>query len=340
MLIKRFKIKDICDIKRGRVISKLYIKNNPGEFPVYSSATVNNGEIGKIKDCDFNGEYVTWTTDGAQAGSVFYRNGQFNATNVCGILKVKSDEINPKFLAYALRLETPKFVNYACPIPKLMQGILAEIELDFPPLQIQEKIATILDTFTELSAELRERKKQYAFYRDYLLNQENIRKIYGANIPFETFQVKDICEIRRGRAITKAYIRNNPGENPVYSAATTNDGELGHIKDCDFDGEYITWTTNGYAGVVFYRNGKFNASQDCGVLKVKNKKICTKFLSFLLKIEAPKFVHNLASRPKLSQKVMAEIELSFPPLEIQEKIADILFAFEKLCNDLVEGIPA
>ncbi|WP_200847616.1 restriction endonuclease subunit S, partial [Mycoplasmoides pneumoniae] len=53
-----------------------------------------------------------------------------------------------------------------------------------------------------------------------------------------------------------------------------------------------------------------------------------------------KFVHNLASRPKLSQKVMAEIELSFPPLEIQEKIADILFAFEKLCNDLVEGIPA
>ncbi len=160
MLIKRFKIKDICDIKRGRVISKLYIKNNPGEFPVYSSATVNNGEIGKIKDCDFNGEYVTWTTDGAQAGSVFYRNGQFNATNVCGILKVKSDEINPKFLAYALRLETPKFVNYACPIPKLMQGILAEIELDFPPLQIQEKIATILDTFTELSAELSRAKRR------------------------------------------------------------------------------------------------------------------------------------------------------------------------------------
>ena len=177
MQIKTYKIKDICDIKRGRVISKLYIKNNPGEFPVYSSATVNNGEIGKIKDCDFNGEYVTWTTDGAQAGSVFYRNGQFNATNVCGILKVNNDEIYPKFLAYALRLKAPKFVNYACPIPKLMQGTLAEIELDFPSKKIQEKIATILDTFTELSAELsaelRERKKQYVFYSDYLLNPKN-----------------------------------------------------------------------------------------------------------------------------------------------------------------------
>ncbi|WP_308010206.1 restriction endonuclease subunit S, partial [Mycoplasmoides pneumoniae] len=60
-----------------------------------------------------------------------------------------------------------------CPIPKLMQGTLAEIELDFPSKKIQEKIATILDTFTELSAELRERKKQYVFYSDYLLNPKN-----------------------------------------------------------------------------------------------------------------------------------------------------------------------
>ncbi|MGV1740705.1 restriction endonuclease subunit S, partial [Mycoplasmoides pneumoniae] len=28
---------------------------------------------------------------------------------------------------------------------------MAEIPIDFPPLKIQEKIATILDTFTELS---------------------------------------------------------------------------------------------------------------------------------------------------------------------------------------------
>ncbi|GAB1872836.1 restriction endonuclease subunit S [Mycoplasmoides pneumoniae] len=339
MEIKTYKIKDICEISRGKAITKEYIRANPGEYPVYSGSTLNDGEIGRIDECEFDGEYVTWTIDG-YAGIVFYRNERFNASQHCGVLKVKSNEICPKFLAYALGMEAPKHVNNACVIPNLTLKKMREIELDFPSKKIQEKIATILDTFTELSAELRERKKQYAFYRDYLLNQENIRKIYGANIPFETFQVKDICEIRRGRAITKAYIRNNPGENPVYSAATTNDGELGRIKDCDFDGEYITWTTNGYAGVVFYRNDKFNASQDCGVLKVKNKKICTKFLSFLLKIEAPKFVHNLASRPKLSQKVMAEIELSFPPLEIQEKIADILFAFEKLCNDLVEGIPA
>ncbi|MGV1745666.1 restriction endonuclease subunit S, partial [Mycoplasmoides pneumoniae] len=44
MEIKTYKIKDICDITRGRVISKLDIKKDPGVFPVYSAATNNDGE--------------------------------------------------------------------------------------------------------------------------------------------------------------------------------------------------------------------------------------------------------------------------------------------------------
>jgi len=36
----------------------------------------------------FDGEYLNWTTDGANAGTVFYRRGKFNVTNVCGLLEV------------------------------------------------------------------------------------------------------------------------------------------------------------------------------------------------------------------------------------------------------------
>ncbi|WP_058140971.1 restriction endonuclease subunit S, partial [Mycoplasmoides pneumoniae] len=178
--------------------------------------------------------------------------------------------------------------------------------------------------------------------RDYLLNQENIRKIYGANIPFETFQIRDICEINRGREINEKYLRENPGEFPVYSSATTNGGLIGKINDYDFHGEYVTWTTGGaHAGNVFYRNEKFSCSQNCGLLEVKNKnKFSSKFLCFALKLQSKKFVNYASAIPVLTIKRIAEIELSFPPLEIQEKIADILFAFEKLCNDLTEGIPA
>ena len=75
------KISELCCISRGIVISKEDISNNVGDYPVYSSQTENNGELGKINTYAYDGEYLTWTTDGANAGTVFYREGKFNVTN-------------------------------------------------------------------------------------------------------------------------------------------------------------------------------------------------------------------------------------------------------------------
>jgi type I restriction enzyme S subunit len=79
-------IGEICQINRGRVMSKDYLRNNAGEYPVYSSQTVDDGVFGRINTYDYDGEYLTWTTDGANAGSIFYRNGKFSITNVCGLI--------------------------------------------------------------------------------------------------------------------------------------------------------------------------------------------------------------------------------------------------------------
>ena len=51
-------IQELCEITRGKVISKDFIRYNIGEYPVYSSQTENNGELGKINTYDFNGEYL------------------------------------------------------------------------------------------------------------------------------------------------------------------------------------------------------------------------------------------------------------------------------------------
>lgn len=75
--VDSMRIDELCAISRGRVMSKDYISENAGDYPVYSSQTENNGELGKISTYDYEGEYLTWTTDGANAGSVFYRNGKF-----------------------------------------------------------------------------------------------------------------------------------------------------------------------------------------------------------------------------------------------------------------------
>ena len=48
--------------------------------------------------------------------------------------------------------------------------MLADFPIPVPPLRIQARIVEILDKFTQLEAELEARRKQYAYYRDQLLN--------------------------------------------------------------------------------------------------------------------------------------------------------------------------
>ena len=147
-------INELCIIGRGRVISQNEIFNKIGDFPVYSSQIQNNGEMGKIDTYDFDGDYVTWTTDGAYAGTVFFRTGKFNCTNVCGTLKPKIDEeLDLRFLAYLLSTKAKSHVSYIGN-PKLMNSVMAKISLQLPCNKSeQQKIAEILSKTDKAIAE-------------------------------------------------------------------------------------------------------------------------------------------------------------------------------------------
>ncbi|GAA9211865.1 restriction endonuclease subunit S [Helicobacter pylori] len=170
------KIGEICLIKRGRVMAKKILQEN-GKYPVYSSQTLNNGILGFIDTYDFDGEFLTWTTDGAYAGSVFYRNGRFSITNVCGLLQVIQDNILHKYLYYILQITAPLHVSSGMGNPKLMSAAMQQITIPIPPLEIQQEIVKILDQFLALTtdllagipAEIEARKKQYEYYREKLL---------------------------------------------------------------------------------------------------------------------------------------------------------------------------
>ena len=171
------KVGDVANISRGKVMSKDFLKENEGQYPVYSSQTEKDGRLGSITTYMFDGEYLTWTTDGANAGTVFYRSGKFSVTNVCGAIEVTAKDVNTKYLYYVLNREAPAYVNSGMGNPKLMSNVMAKIKLPIPPLPVQREIVRVLDNFTELTAEITEklteeltaRKKQYEYYRDTLL---------------------------------------------------------------------------------------------------------------------------------------------------------------------------
>lgn len=127
-------LSDVAVLKRGRVMSKGYLTENKGNFPVFSSQTANNGMIGSINTFDFDGEYVNWTTDGANAGTVFYRTGKFSITNVSGLIKIKNESIlSYKYLFYWLSIEAKKHVYSGMGNPKLMSNQVAKILIPIPP---------------------------------------------------------------------------------------------------------------------------------------------------------------------------------------------------------------
>ena len=138
--------------------------------------------LGWISTFDYDGEYLTWTTDGANAGTVFYRKGRFNITNVCGLLKPKNSEINIRYLYFALKSVAKKYVVQGMGNPKLMSNVMGKIKIPVPPLDVQNRIADVLDNFERicsdlnigLPAEIETRQKQYEYYRDKLLTFKEV----------------------------------------------------------------------------------------------------------------------------------------------------------------------
>lgn len=137
-------ISDIAKIGRGRVISSKEInKQLKPIYPVYSSQTSKNGIMGYLDQYEFDGEYITWTTDGANAGTVYYRNGKFNCTNVCGTLKINKEN-DTFFVSKVLSCTTSSYVSKNLANPKLMNNVMAKIKIKLPSLDKQREFSKII----------------------------------------------------------------------------------------------------------------------------------------------------------------------------------------------------
>ena len=136
-------IDEIGVVGRGRVISHKEIARSVVPlYPVYSSQTKDEGVMGYLDTFEFEGEYITWTTDGANAGTVFARTGKFNCTNVCGTIKLRSAD--HQFVAKVLGNFAPRHVSRHLGNPKLMNDVMKRIEVPLPPLPEQRAIAAAL----------------------------------------------------------------------------------------------------------------------------------------------------------------------------------------------------
>lgn len=161
------KVSDLFQVTRGNVLAATETSLKPTKkmlYPVYSSQTKNNGLMGYYKDFLFENA-ITWTTDGANAGTVNYRPGKFYSTNVNGVLLSNEGYAN-KSIAEIINLVAWKYVSHVGN-PKLMNNVMSEIKI-FIPNSIKEQ--------NYISNFLEDLDNQIALHKKQLDKLNNIKK--------------------------------------------------------------------------------------------------------------------------------------------------------------------
>ena len=351
---------EVAELKRGRVISKEYLYENVGDYPVYSSQTVNNGEIGKINTFDFEQKAITWTTDGANAGTIFYRDGRFSITNICGLITIKDTQIlSYKYLYYWLSIEAKKYVYSGMGNPKLMSNQMGKVPIPIPPLAVQEEIIRILDKFTtletELEAELDCRKRQYEYYRNQLLSLDVINRERKLDY-VESVPLGKIGEIRMCKRILKEQTKDS-GDIPFYKIGTFGKTPNSYIskelfKEYKLKYNYpkigeVLISASGTIGKAVIFDGEDAYFQDSNIVWIENDEsmVLNKYLFYCYQIARWKIAEG-GTIQRLYNDNLKKTMIPVPyfgdnkkSLAEQQRIVSILDKFETLTTSISEGLP-
>lgn len=156
--------KNFFDLSIGnRVLSDEVVEN--GSIPIYSANVFEEfGRIDKQNITDFSVPSILWGIDGDWMVNIMPADKPFYPTDHCGVLRIKTDDILPKYMALALQVEgeferfsrsnrasTQRIANLIIQVPSVseQQKLVDEIEA------IDKRIADEQAIISEQSAKVK-----------------------------------------------------------------------------------------------------------------------------------------------------------------------------------------
>ena len=208
-------------------------------------------------------------------------------------------------------------------VPHVHISSIENFKIPVPPLPVQNEIVRILDNFTELTAELTARKKQYEYYRDSLLT-------FGDEVKWKT--LSDVLKIKNG----KDYKQFKSGNIPVYGSG----GIMTYIDTFVSDKPTVLIPRKGSVDKLYYVDVPFWTVDTIFYTEIYTNVVIPKFVFYYLQKEHLEQYNTAGGVPSLTQTVLNRIAFPLPPLDEQQRIVDILDRFDTLCNDISSGLPA
>ena len=265
-----------------------------------------------------------------------------------GDIVVLKHNQNPKYLSYALattdaRQQKSKGKVKSKVVHSSVPAI-REIKVPIPPIEIQREIVRILDDYTEnivelqnqLTAEITVRQKQYEFYRDKLLTFGVLRE---GTIDFRWRMLCEIADISTGNSNTNEAVED--GKYPFFVRSQ----EPLRKNDFEYDEAAIITAGDGVGvGKVYhYIEGKYALHQRAYRIHINTPEVVPKYYfhymkaKFLPYIQKTMFQSSVAS---IRRPMLNAFPVPVPPLDVQNRIVNVLDNFEKICSDLKIGLPA
>ena len=253
----------------------------------------------------------------------------------------------------AIQQEMKKRASFGGAVQNLNAEIVKALVLPVPPIEVQSEIVRILDNFTNLTAELTARKMQYSYYRDNLLSfnmpvskkkiGEITRVFSAARVHKNEWTQEGVPFYRSSDVISKFNgVENSRGKAYIsfdlYKRLSAKSGKI--MKDD------ILITGGGTIGIPYVvPSDEPIYVKDADLLCIqKSKEFNSRFLyHYFLSTEFRKYLENITHNATIAHYTISQIEntpVPLPPLDVQNRIVNVLDNFEKICSDLNIGLPA
>ncbi|MDE7293134.1 MAG: restriction endonuclease subunit S [Oscillospiraceae bacterium] len=299
---------------------------------------------------DFAKPYILWGIDGNLDYNVMPIGKMFATTDHCGAIRIITPCISPYYLAYMLE-ESKHIYGFDRGLRASltnMKKVKVKIPIDANgnfDINAQVSIADAL-------LALREVRKQIINRRELILHSKIV--LQDNNYSYKYYPLKELFVTVKGFSkYTKKYGNEHTGQYPVYSASSHTPLTL--IDTFDYDGKYMTWSTNGFAGTILILNGKFSINGDRGILIPKDGRTDLDFDYMKFTLE-PMFREMAKGRKgdkgedeftKLYPSMLDDVMIPVPvdkdgniDLNAQQEIAVKYLSVEQCKKEIVEKLQA
>lgn len=356
----------------ARFISYMNVYSNPAlKLDLPDFVKINDGEkqnVVQYGDILFTGSSETPNECGMSSVVTTKPSEPLYLNSFCfGFRLIDINTFNLDFLkhllrSYEVRSQIAKTANGVTRF-NISKKLFANIMIPVPPIEVQEEIVRILDSFSDYAAELQARKQQYEYYRNLLLTfnpsaygcgtddeqKDSVTTWGGHNYKIQWEKLGEIGNICMCKRILKHQTNTKSGI-PFYKIGTFGKVADSYISE-DLFMEYkkkysfpqkgeILISASGTIGRAVIYDGEDAYFQDSNIVWINNDEsmVLNKYLYYFYQIVDWNVEGGTIKR--LYNTNLSNTPIPIPPLELQEKIVAILDKFETLVNDLTNGLPA